>query len=553
MSKPVILTVDDDPDVLRAIERDLRARYRSDYRVLKAGSGREALDAVEQLKRRGAPLALFLVDQRMPGMAGTEFLLEARKLYPDARKVLLTAYADTDTAIASINAVGLDHYLLKPWDPPDQRLYPVLDDLLSDWTAHVRLPFDGIRVAGARWSPQSYHVKEFLSLNHVPYQWIDLDRDAATRESVERLEGGVGRLPVVLFPDGGHLVAPTDLELAARVGLRTQATQPFYDLIVIGAGPAGLASAVYGASEGLRTLVIEQHAPGGQAGTSSRIENYLGFPSGVSGADLAFRATVQARRFGVELLTAQEVVGVRREDPYRIVRFADGHEVSGYAVLLASGMTVRMLDLPGSGPLIGAGVYYGAAMTEAATYRGQDVCVVGGANSAGQGALFFARYARRVTMLVRAESLAKLMSQYLIDRIGATDNVDVRTGVRVVAVRGDTHLEQVVVQCIDTREDTEFPWAALFIFIGTAPRSEMVAGLVARDEKGFILTGPDLPRTDGRFSGWTLDRDPFLFETSVPGIFAAGDVRAAANRRVAAAVGEGSAAVHSIHRYLETV
>ena len=553
MPKPVILAVDDDPEVLGAIDRDLRQHYRSDYRILKAGSGREALDAARQLKQRGAPIALFLVDQRMPEMTGTEFLCEARKLHPDARKVLLTAYADTEAAIASINEVGLDHYLLKPWDPPDQRLYPILDDLLSDWTAHVRLPYDGIRVAGARWSRQCYVVKEFLSSNRVPYQWIDIDQDAPTRELVSALTGDLTRLPVLLFTDGSHLIAPTNLELADKVGLRTRANLPFYDLVIVGGGPAGLANAVYGASEGLRTLLIEQRAPGGQAGTSSRIENYLGFPSGISGADLAQRASAQARRFGAEILTAQEVAGVRRADPYRIVQLADGNEVSCYAVLLATGMAVRMLDVPGIEPLVGAGVYYGAAMTEAATYRGQDVCIVGGANSAGQGALFFTRYARRVTMLVRAPALGPSMAQYLVDRIKVTSNIEVLTRVEVAAVCGTGRLERIVVRNVDTAEETAVGAAAMFIFIGAAPRSEMVAGLVERDEKGFILTGPDLPRTERGPRGWTLDRDPFLFETSVPGIFAAGDVRAGASRRVATAVGEGSASIYMVHRYLETV
>jgi thioredoxin reductase (NADPH) len=553
MTKPAMLTVDDEPDVLSAIERDLRRRYRNDYRILKAGSGAEALEAVRLLKQRGTPMALFLVDQRMPGMTGTEFLLEARKLYPDAKTVLLTAYADTQAAIASINEVGLDYYLLKPWDPPDQRLYPVLDDLLSDWTAHVRLPFDGIRVAGARWSPQSYKVKEFLSRNRVPYQWIDVDRDASMRELVANLTGGVTRLPVVLFPDGSHLIVPTNTEIADKVGLRTRPNLPFYDLIIIGGGPAGLANAVYGASEGLRTVMIEQNAPGGQAGTSSRIENYLGFPSGISGSDLAQRATTQARRFGAEMITAQEVVGLRREDPYRIVRLSDGTDVTGYAILVATGMSVKTLDVPGIEPLIGAGVYYGAALTEMDTYRGQDVCVVGGANSAGQGALFFARYARRVTVLVRAASLEASMSRYLVDRIAATANVEVLTKTEVAGVRGSTHVEQVVIRNVETRTETVRDIAAMFIFVGAAPHSEMVSGLVERDEMGFILTGPDLRRSEHAIRGWNLDRDPLVFETSVPGIFAAGDVRAGANRRVAGAVGEGSAAIYSIHRYLETV
>jgi len=553
MLKPVILTVDDDAEVLAAIERDLRQRYRADYRILKAGSGGDALEATRQLKQRGSPLALFLVDQRMPGMTGTELLAELRKLYPDARKVLLTAYADTEAAIASINLVGLDHYLMKPWDPPEQRLYPVLDDLLSEWTSRVRLPFDGVRVAGERWSRQSYQVKEFLARNHVPYQWIDIEQDAATRELVSALVSGPADLPVVFLQDGSHLVAPTTRELADKVGLATRASRPFYDLIVIGGGPAGLATGVYGASEGLRTLLIEQSAPGGQAGTSSRIENYLGFPSGITGSDLAQRATAQARRFGAELLTAQEVVGLRRDDPYRIVRLASGEEVSGYAVLLATGMSVRMLDVPGVEPLVGAGVYYGAAMTEAATYRGRDVCIVGGANSAGQGAMFFARYARKVTMLVHAKGLGPSMSQYLADRVAATSNIEVRTRVEVMGVRGNGHLDGVVIRDIASGEQQEIAASAMFVFIGAAPRSEMAAGFVLRDERGFILTGPDLPRTVRGIPGWTLDRDPFLFETSVPGVFAAGDVRAGASRRVAAAVGEGSAAIFTIHRYLETV
>jgi thioredoxin reductase (NADPH) len=553
MLKPVILTVDDDAEVLGAIERDLRQRYRNDYRILKAGSGREALEATRQLKQRGAPIALFLVDQRMPEMTGTEFLAEARKLYPEARKALLTAYADTEAAIASINLVGLDHYLMKPWDPPEQRLYPVLDDLLSEWTARVRLPFDGVRVAGERWSRQSYVVKDFLARNQVPYQWIDLDQDPTIRELVSGLTHGPEDLPVVLFSDGSRLVAPSLRDLADKVGLATRASRPFYDLIVVGGGPAGLANAVYGASEGLRTLLIEQSAPGGQAGTSSRIENYLGFPSGITGSDLAQRAVAQARRFGAELLTAQEVKGLRREDPYRIVRLAGGEEVSGYAVLIATGMAVRRLDVPGIDPLVGAGVYYGAALTESAAYRGQNVCIVGGANSAGQGAMFFARHAHKVTMLVRASGLAPSMSQYLVDRVTATPNIEVRTKVEVARVRGNGHLDGVVVRDIETGEEQALDSAALFIFIGAAPRSEMVAGVVARDERGFILTGPDLPRTVRGIPGWTLERDPFLFETSVPGVFAAGDVRAGASRRVAAAVGEGSAAIFTIHRYLETV
>jgi thioredoxin reductase (NADPH) len=553
MSKPTIMTVDDDRDVLGAIERDLRRHYRSDYRILKAESGKIALETIRELKQREAPVALFLVDQRMPEMTGTELLREAAKLYPDARKVLLTAYADTQAAIDSINEIGLDHYLMKPWDPPDRRLYPVLDDLLSSWTAHVRLPFDGIRVAGARWSRQCHLAKEFLSRNRVPYQWLDIDKDASTRELVSNLtDGDTTRLPVVFLTDGSHLVAPDIQELAARCGLKTQAKQPFYDLVITGGGPAGLANAVYGASEGLRTLLIEHEAPGGQAGTSSRIENYLGFPSGLSGADLAQRATAQARRFGAEMIT-QQVVGIRCEDPYRIVQLADGSEITCYALMLATGMEVRKLEVQGIEPLVGAGVFYGAAMTEAATYRDQEVCIVGGANSAGQGALFFARYADHVTMLIRREKLESGMSQYLVDRIEATPNIDVVTRTEVAGVCGAERLEKIVLRNKDSGEERAVDASAMFIFIGSAPRSEMLAGVVERDDKGFILTGPDLPRNERGVKGWKLERDPFLFETSVPGIFAAGDVRAGANRRVAAAVGEGSASTHSIHRYLETV
>ncbi len=553
MTKPILLTVDDDPEVLSAIERDLRERYRKDYLVLKARSGEEALQAAVEVQRRGKTIALFLVDQRMPGMAGTTLLAELRKLFPEARKVLLTAYSDTTAAIASINEIGLDHYLLKPWDPPEERLYPVLDDLLAEWKENARPAYDGIRVAGAQWSRQCYQLKEFLAQNHVGYQWLDIEREEPIRELVLRLTGSLTRLPVVLFPDGSHLIEPTHLELAAKVGLSTRAGGKFYDLVIVGGGPAGLADAVYGASEGLTTLLIEQHAPGGQAGTSSRIENYLGFPAGVAGADLAQRAVAQARRLGAELLTAQEVVGVRRDDPYRVIQLSDRTEVTCYAVLLATGMAVKTLDAPGIERLLGAGVYYGAATTEAAVYRDQDVCIVGGANSAGQGAVFFARTARHVTMLVRSGGLKTSMSQYLIDRIAALPNITVLPRVEVREARGKDHLEEVVMRQLDSGEESTVACAALFLFVGAAPRSERFADFVERDERGFILTGADLARNGTRPRGWALDRDPLLFETSVPGVFAAGDVRAGANRRVAAAVGEGSAAIYSIHRYLETV
>lgn len=552
-TKPVILSVDDDPEVLGAIDRDLRRHYGADYRIVKATSGAEALEAARTLKQRGNPVALLLADQRMPGMSGTEFLAEARKLHPDARKVLLTAYADTSAAIASINDVGLDHYLLKPWDPPEQRLYPVLDDLLSDWTAHARLPFDGIRVAGARWSPRSYAVKEFLSRNNVPYGWVDVDRDPSMKELVASLTGDVNALPVVLFPDGSSLIAPSNRELADKVGMQTQASRPFYDVAIVGGGPAGLAAAVYGASEGLHTLLVEHDAPGGQAGTSSQIENYLGFPTGISGADLARRATAQAKRFGAELLDAQEVVAIRREDPYRVLVLADGAEVTCKAVVIATGVSVRMLEIPGIEALLGIGVYYGAAMTEAATYRDQDVCIVGGGNSAGQGALFFSRYARSVTILVRTASLAASMSQYLVDRIATAANITVRVRSEVVGVHGTGSLQEIDVRDVDTGDVERRPMAAMFIFIGAAPRTQMVAAMLERDDKGFLLTGPDLPRVGRSPRGWNLERDPYLLESNVPGVFAAGDVRSGSNKRVAAAVGEGSGAIGMVHRYLETV
>ena len=424
MNKPVILTVDDDPEVLNAVERDLRHHFRTDYRVVKASSGAQALDAVQQLRQRGAHVALFLVDERMPQMTGTQFLAEAMKLYPEARRVLLTAYADTETAITAINQIGLDHYLLKPWEPPSERLYPVLDDLLSDWFARARPEFDGIRVVGSGLSPTSYAVKDFLASNQVPYQWLDVEKDASARELLAAA-GGETKLPAVFFPDGSCLQQPTSRELADKLGMQTRAQKPFYDLIVIGGGPAGLASAVYGASEGLRTILIEQSAPGGQAGTSSRIENYLGFPSGLSGADLARRAATQAKRFGAEIITAQEAVEIKREDPYRKVILSDGSELTGYAIVIASGMEVRRLEAEGLDALGGAGVFYGAALSEAATYRGKHVVVVGGANSAGQGAMFFSRSARKVTMLVRGPDLSAGMSRYLVDRIADAPNIEV--------------------------------------------------------------------------------------------------------------------------------
>ena len=553
MSKPVILTVDDEPDVLNAIERDLRAHFRTDYRIVKVGSGSEALDVVRELKQRGSNIALFMVDERMPGMTGTQFLIEAITLYPDAKKVLLTAYADTETAITAINKIGLDQYLTKPWDPPTERLYPVLDELLGEWAGNVRPPFEGVRVAGTALSAESFAVKDFLSSNLFPYQWIDLDRDAAMRELAVVHSPELKQLPVVFLPDGSVLVQPEVRTLAERIGMKLKPSVSFYDLIVVGGGPAGLAGAVYGASEGLRTVLVESHAPGGQAGTSSQIENYLGFPSGVSGSELARRAVAQAKRFGAEIVAPQEVTEIRRDDPYRVVKLADGSELSSYAVILASGMEVRRLDVPDLDRLVGAGVFYGAAMTEAAAVRGQDVMVIGGANSAGQGAMFFSRYARKVTMILRGSSLGASMSQYLVTRIQSTPNIEVRLNTRVTGVAGEARLGSVQLTNTVTGEVTEEPTCGLFIFIGTAPRTRHVADLVQLDPQGFILTGPDLMGDGKRPRGWMPDRDPFPFETSVPGVFAAGDARAGSGKRVASAVGEGSAAVRLVHSYLETV
>ena len=553
MTKPVILTVDDEVQVSNAIERDLRRYYGKEYRIVKATSAAAALTTVQQLKQRNDPIALFLVDQRMPGMEGTEFLAEAMKIYPDARKVLLTAYADTQAAISAINTIGLDHYLMKPWDPPEQVLYPILDDLLGDWQATAQIHFDGIRVAGTLWSPASHRVKDFLARSQIPYKWLDIERDAEARALVEAVNQEQHRLPVLFFPDGHTLIAPDITAVADKVGLRTEPTQPFYDLIIIGAGPAGLASAVYGASEGLHTLLIDKETTGGQAGTSSRIENYLGFPKGLSGTDLARRATAQATRLGAEILTAQEVVKVSVNDPYRSVTLANGTELNCKALIIATGASLRTLNVPGIEAVTGAGVYYGAAITEAAYYKGERVFVVGGANSAGQGAMFFSRYASKVTMLVRGSGLSKGMSQYLVDQIDSTENIEVCLRRSVIEVKGRDRLEALVIQNNDIGETETVPAAALFAFIGAKPHTDFVDNIVERNRVGFILTGADLTRNGRRPQNWRLKRDPFLLETNVPGIFAVGDVRQGAIRRVASAVGQGSTAVSFVHQYLKTV
>jgi len=553
MAKPIIMTIDDEPHVLNAIARDLQAHYQKDYKIVKASSGDEALEAVQEFKRRNDAIALFLADQRMPGLSGVEFLEAAIKLYPETKKVLLTAYADTGVAITSINSVGLDYYLMKPWDPPEERLYPVLDDLLSDWLASAPVSYEGIRVAGTLWSASSHNVKEFLARHQIPYQWLDIEKDKTARELVESLGDERPQLPVLFFPDGSTLVNPDRTELAARVGMTTKAQRPFYDLIVIGAGPAGLAAAVYGASEGLRTIVIEKEAAGGQAGTSSRIENYLGFPQGISGADLTRRATTQAQRLGAEILTAREVVEVRVEDPYRFVKLNDGTELSCHAMVVATGVEVRKMDLPGIEPLVGGSVYYGAAASEASYYKDRKVYVVGGANSAGQGAMFLSRYASEVNILFRGDSLTKSMSQYLIEQIEGTPNIKVLLNTQVTGVSGKEHLETLTIKNNKSGESQTLPGDAIFIFIGAVPSTGVVAGLVECDEAGYIYTGQDLVHNGKRPRNWKPKRDPFVLETSVPGIFAAGDVRHGVIRRVASAAGQGAVAVSLVHKYLETV
>lgn len=553
MAKPVILTVDDDPEVLQAIARDLRREYGDRFRILRADSGATALEALQQIKLRNEPVALFVVDQRMPQMSGVEFLEQAIPLFPDAKRVLLTAYADTEAAIQAINTAKIDYYLLKPWDPPEERLYPVLDDLLGDWLSSSRPPFEGIRVIGSRWSPQSHQIKDFLARNGVPYQWLEIETESEAKKLVSYTEGGAAHLPLVLFSDGAQLIQPSNVQIAEKIGLSTRAQKPFYDLVIVGGGPAGLAAAVYGASEGLRTVMIEREAPGGQAGTSSRIENYLGFPVGLSGSDLARRAVTQAKRFGVEILSPQEVKGVRIEDPYRIVILADGTEISCHALMIATGVSWRRLDVPGMDRLYGAGVYYGAAMTEALSCMNEDVYIIGGANSAGQAAMYMSKYASNVTMLVRADSLAKSMSQYLIDQIAATPNIKVRVRSTVVEAKGETALEAITIANADIGEQETVPATSLFIMIGAVPCTDWLDGVVERDDRGFILSGRDLMRNGQRPKGWNLDRDPFLLESSVPGIFVAGDVRQGSVKRVASGVGEGSIAIQFVHQYLSKV
>ncbi|MFF8929612.1 FAD-dependent oxidoreductase [Streptomyces longwoodensis] len=549
-ARTVILTVDDDPGVSRAVARDLRRRYGASYRVVRAESGESALDALRELKLRGDLVAVILADYRMPQMNGIEFLEQALDVYPGARRVLLTAYADTNAAIDAINVVDLDHYLLKPWDPPEEKLYPVVDDLLEAWRTSDHRPVPSTKVVGHRWSARSSEVREFLARNQVPYRWYSSDEPEGQR--LLKAAGQDGRrLPLVVTPDGGALVEPDPPELAAHVGLATTPTAEFYDLVVIGGGPAGLGSAVYGASEGLRTVLVERSATGGQAGQSSRIENYLGFPDGVSGAQLTDRARRQAAKFGAEILTAREVTGLEVNGAARVVRFSDGSAIAAHSVILATGVSYRQLTAPGCDTLTGCGVYYGSALTEAPACQGQDVYIVGGANSAGQAAMYLARGAKSVTLLVRGADLSASMSHYLIQQIEEAPNISVRARTVVESAHGPERLEQLTLRDVETGESELVDAQWLFVFIGAAPLTDWLDGTVLRDPRGFILAGPDLT-TDGRPpAGWELDRPPYHLETNVPGVFVAGDARAESAKRVASAVGEGAMAVMLVHRYLE--
>ena len=547
-ARALILAVDDDPAVGRAIERDLRHRYGARHRVLLADSGEAGLGIVEQIVRRGEPVALLVADQRMPGMSGVEFLAQALRAAPEAKRVLLTAYADTEAAIRAINELRLDHYLMKPWSPPEARLYPVLDDLLEDWEADsaARLAEPGLRIVGHRFSAEAHAARDFVARNGVPYRWLDIaDPEARQLLAAARLDEA--QLPVLVFEDGEALVQPSQSEIAARIGLRTAAELPFYDLVILGGGPAGLAAGVYGASEGLKTLLVERHATGGQAGQSSRIENYLGFPAGVSGADLARRATIQAQRLGAEMLTAREVLSIRENGPSRVVTLDGGAEIGCHSVLIATGVHYSRLEAPGVEALTGSGVYYGASPAEVAAVEGEDVVVVGAANSAGQAVVDLATRARRVVVLCRADGLGKSMSHYLIERIRSLPNVEVTPHAVVTAAAGDGRLEELTVAVAGREERLSV--TAAFVFIGARPQTDWLGDAVARDTGGFIVSGPGVQRIDGRHR-WRLERDPFPLETSLPGVFVAGDVRDQSIKRVASAVGEGSMAVQLVHQYL---
>jgi thioredoxin reductase (NADPH) len=550
-AKPAILAVDDDPEVLSAVERDLRAKYGSSYRIVKATSGEQALETLGRLQKRRDPVALVLSDQRMPGMNGTEVLSRIREMEPSAKRVLLTAYSDTEAAISAINFAKIDNYLRKPWDPPEIHLYPTLDDLLADWAAHYRAPFEGVRIVGLRWSPETHDLKTVLGQHQVPFEWVDPNVEAEKAAQTLSRAGAEGmQLPIAIMGDGEILERPTAHDLAERLGIRTRASLPFYDLAIVGGGPAGLAAAVYGASEGLSTVLIEREAPGGQASQSSKIENYLGFPAGLTGQDLARRANAQASRFGVEILNHIEAKEMCVREGYKVVTLSNGQTISAKALVIATGVSYRQLDAPGVGELTGSGVYYGAAITEAIACKDEEVFIVGGANSAGQAAVYLAGHAQKVTILVRGRGLEDSMSRYLIDEIEKAPNIEVRPRTVVQEAIGTEHLERIRMRNVDSGAEETCDAAALFIFIGAAPRTDWLANVVYRDDRGFIPTGPDIPRKNGRIPGWSLEREPYLLEANVPGVFVAGDVRSGSVKRIASGVGEGSVTIQFVHRYL---
>lgn len=552
-SKPIIFSVDDDPQVLRSLKRDLRNAYKEDYRIISTESANEGLEALDALKKKGEEVALFISDQRMPEMLGVEFLERARPLYPEAKRVLLTAYSDTDAAIKAINDVQLDYYFLKPWDPPQERLYPVLNDLLEEWQVGFKPKFRGIRVVGYNYSPKSHQVKDFLAGNLLPYQWLDIETSPEAKELLNLHDIPAKTLPAVFFEDGSAIADPTVQAIAAKIGLHPNAKSDLYDVVIVGAGPSGLAAAVYGGSEGLKTLLIERRAPGGQAGTSSRIENYLGFPKGLSGSELARRAITQATRFGVEFLSPQEVSSISTDGQYKTIHLADGSTINTRAVVITTGVDYRKLPAEGAADLTGAGIYYGAAMTEANACREKEVYIVGGGNSAGQGAVYLSQFAKTVRILIRKPDLTATMSSYLIDQINAIPNIEVHGRRQVLQAKGNEHLESLLLENMEDQSGYEVPADALFIFIGARPYTDWLDGQIIRNQKGYLKTGNDL-MTDPAFAKvWKRDREPFLLETCVPGIFAAGDVRAGAMNRVASAVGEGAMAIKFVHEYLAEV
>ena len=553
MKKPIIFAIDDDPQVIRAIARDLRQRYRKDYRILSTESPQEALDSLPDLKKKNEEIAIFLTDQRMPQMLGVEFLEKARTYYPSAKKALLTAYSDIDAAIKAINDVQLDYYLSKPWDPPEEKLYPILDDLLDDWQSRFIPDYQGIRVIGYQYSPKSHEVKDFLAGNLIPYQWLDVEKSDKACELLELNDIEEKYLPAIFFEDDSYLTDPTISALAEKVGMKQEAANSLYDVVIIGAGPAGLAAAVYGSSEGLRTLLVEKRAPGGQAGTSSRIENYLGFPNGLSGSDLTRRAIAQAQRLGAEFLAPVEVSNIRLQDNYKILTLSDGSEIKTRSIIIATGVNYRKLEATGVHNFTGAGVYYGAATTEANACQNKDVYVVGGGNSAGQGAMYLSNFAKKVHIIVRKSDLSSSMSQYLIDQINKTDNIEVLGETEVVEACGTSYLEHIVIENVTTQQREQREAGGLFIFIGNRPHTDWIQPEILKSKKGFIETGKDLMRRTEFKKTWKLPREPYLLETSSPGIFAAGDVHAGAMNRVASAVGEGSMSIKMVHEYLATV